>query len=171
MAPPKRRRQIGARPRCVLFKPAGVPARSLRESVLSVDEFEALRLADYMQLYHQQAAERMGVSRQTFGRILALARRKMVGALVEGNALRITGGAIQMSEMRTFCCVGCGHTWEVPFGTGRPTECPACNGKNFHRIQDETTADSPGRARAGRRGGGRRAGGKGQGRGADRNDS
>jgi len=61
----------------------------LRETVLAADEMEALRLADAMGLYHKQAAEQMGISRQTFERILNRAREKVSTALVEGLAIRI----------------------------------------------------------------------------------
>jgi predicted DNA-binding protein (UPF0251 family) len=143
-----------------LFKPAGVPACSLKEIVVTVDEFEALRLADYEGLYQEQAAEQMGVSRQTFGRIVEAARKKVTQALVEGLVLKIEGGEIEMAEMRAFECADCGHVWEVPFGTGRPAECPACKGKSFQRAKE---------AEAGSTGGGRsrccrhRRGGQGQG--------
>ncbi len=69
-------RRIASLPGSSLFKPAGIPACSLGEVVLAIDEFEALRLADYVALYQEQAAERMGVSRQTFGRIVETARKK-----------------------------------------------------------------------------------------------
>ncbi|GAG34461.1 unnamed protein product, partial [marine sediment metagenome] len=49
------------------FKPRGIPLAALEEVVLTVDEFEALRLADLQGLYQAQAAEKMDVSRQTFG--------------------------------------------------------------------------------------------------------
>lgn len=75
-----------------LFKPAGVPGSALDRILLSLDEFEALRLADYEGLYHEAAALRMGVSRQTFGRILEGARRKVADVLVNGRALLISGG-------------------------------------------------------------------------------
>jgi len=133
---PKRCRRIANLPGCSLFKPAGVPGWSLAELVLTVDEFEALRLADYEALYQEQAAERMRISRQTFGRIVEAARKKVARALVEGCVLRIEGGEIEMAEMRVFECAGCGHVWEVPFGTGRLAECPACQSKDFHRASE-----------------------------------
>ncbi len=61
----------------------------LEESILGLDEFEALRLADLEGLYHADAAARMGVSRATFGRILANARRIVADALVGGKAIGI----------------------------------------------------------------------------------
>lgn len=74
-------------PECWCFQPVG--RGSLGEQVtLDLDELEALRLADLLGLYQEQAAEKMGVSRATFGRILESAHRKVAGALVEGKVLR-----------------------------------------------------------------------------------
>ncbi len=113
--PQKRRKKWCVSPEKVVRKPwAGVPARSLVEIVLTVDEFEALRLADYEGLYQKQAAERMGISRPTFGRIVEAARRKVARALVEGGVLRIEGGVVAMPRIRSFTCAGCGHAWAVP---------------------------------------------------------
>jgi len=130
-------RRIACMPQCVLFKPAGIPASCLDEVVLSLDELEALRLADLAGLYHEQAAERMEVSRQTFGRTLENARRKVAQVLTEGKALRIEGGEVEMSEVRTFKCYDCQHTWQLPFGGGRPAECPGCKSANIHRSEEE----------------------------------
>jgi DNA-directed RNA polymerase subunit RPC12/RpoP len=98
-----------------------------------MDEFEALRLADLDGAYHEQAALEMNVSRQTFGRILESARRKVARVLVEGLALRIEGGVIERTFQRAFTCAGCGKDWEEPFGTGRPAGCPACGSADFFR--------------------------------------
>ncbi len=89
MARPPCPRRIGHRPPADYFKPAGIPLRDLREIPLAGDEMEAVRLADHQDLYHAQAAVKMGVSRQTFDRILRRARRKIAEALVLGQALRI----------------------------------------------------------------------------------
>lgn len=109
-----------------------------------MDEFEAIRLADFDGLYHDKAAEQMNVSRQTFGRIIEAARHKVAQVLVEGIALRIEGGEIEMAETQTFKCMKCQHTWNVPFGTGRPSECPACNDASICRDEGQ-----PGRRRPG----------------------
>ncbi len=61
---------------------------------LTLDEFEALRLADYMGLYHEEAGQQMGVSRPTFSRIIEQARRKLSKALVEGIPIYINGGSV-----------------------------------------------------------------------------
>lgn len=91
-------RRVSGRPASSLFKPAGIPAKELPEIDLTLDEFEALRLADYEGLYQEAAALRMGVSRQTFGRIVEAARRKIADALVNGKALRVEGGKTVFDE-------------------------------------------------------------------------
>jgi uncharacterized protein len=133
MPRPKCMRTVSGTPDFTLFKPAGVPASSLEEIVLTVDEFEAIRLADREGLYYDEAADVMNISRQTFGRIVQSARQKTAEALVEGKALRIDGGTVHMIETRNFQCDGCGHGWETPLGTGRPSSCPQCRGATIHR--------------------------------------
>lgn len=81
-------------PAVMYFKPAGVPLRLLEEVALSLDEVEALRLADLKAMHQQAAAEQMGVSRATFGRVVESARRKVADALVNGKALRMGGGPV-----------------------------------------------------------------------------
>lgn len=88
------RRRICGRPTVAIFKPAGAPARDLDELAMTLDEFEAIRLADLEGLYQEEAASRMRVSRTTFGRIVDTARRKVAEALMRGLALRIEGGPV-----------------------------------------------------------------------------
>ncbi len=87
-------RRVAGKPMASIFKPAGIPARYLDEVRLTLDEYEALRLADLEGLYQENAALRMEVSRPTFGRILEVAHRKVAEALVKGKALRIEGGPV-----------------------------------------------------------------------------
>jgi predicted DNA-binding protein (UPF0251 family) len=89
-------RHVGFKPPAGLFKPAGVPACTLEQVTLSLDEVEALRLADLEGLYQEQAARRMRISRPTFSRIVETARRKVADALIHGKALRLEGGAVKM---------------------------------------------------------------------------
>jgi uncharacterized protein len=95
-------RRIAGRPAAPIFKPIGIPVGELEEVVMTLDEFEAMRLADLDQLYQEQAAEQMNVSRPTFSRIIESAHRKTADALVHGKALRIEGGPVQMQGRR--CC-------------------------------------------------------------------
>ncbi|MDD3980918.1 MAG: DUF134 domain-containing protein [Spirochaetia bacterium] len=91
-------RRLGAAPQQRFLKPAGIPARNLEVVVLGFDEAEALRLADLEGLYQEAAARSMGVSRQTFGRIVEIARRKVADAILNGKALKIEGGEINLAD-------------------------------------------------------------------------
>jgi predicted DNA-binding protein (UPF0251 family) len=94
MPRPRRTRRIDAALRARVFKPAGIPLAELEQRPVTLDGLEALRLADLEGLYHEEAARRMGVSRATFGRVLAEARRAVAGALVDGAALALEGGPV-----------------------------------------------------------------------------
>jgi len=91
--PPKPRWIFGP-PLAAVFKPAGVPARTLAWVTLALDEFEALRLVDREGLDQDQAAERMGVSRPTVTRLLGRARAKVAQVICDGAALAIEGGPV-----------------------------------------------------------------------------
>jgi predicted DNA-binding protein (UPF0251 family) len=71
------------------FKPRGIPLVDLEEVSIRLDELEAIRLADYEGLYHEDAAQKMKISRATFGRILDEARHKVAEAIIKGKALKI----------------------------------------------------------------------------------
>jgi len=77
-----------------VFKPRGVPTGELEIVTVTLDGLEALRLADLEGLYQAEAAERMQVSRATFARILAEARRAVATALIQGKALEFAGGEV-----------------------------------------------------------------------------
>jgi predicted DNA-binding protein (UPF0251 family) len=107
-------------PRAAVFR----PPQSLGEAevVMTLDELEAVRLADLDGLYQVDAARRMGVSRATFGRIVAAARAKVAEALVHGRALRIEGGPVIAVAPRGNCA-----TCDVatgPRGTCANCACP-----------------------------------------------
>lgn len=118
MPRPKTKRSISERPEITWFKPAGVPLRSLDEVVLTLDEMEAIRLADLEGMYQEDAAKHLDVSRQTVGRILTAAHRKVAEALVKGKAIRIEGGSVKyrgcecercadkVQHGKTPCCIG-----------------------------------------------------------------
>jgi len=125
--------------------------RYLKEVILTIDEYEALRLADLEKMYHETAAKKMGISRQTFGNILTNAHLKIADSFVNGKAIKIEGGVYRMEAKRTFYCRDCEHEWQVPFGTGRPQTCPQCNSKNIHH-----TPQDRGYGRGGRQGKGHR---------------
>jgi predicted DNA-binding protein (UPF0251 family) len=86
----KHRRNIGFSASVTYFKPAGMPRHQLEEVVLEEDEIEAVRLANLEGLYHEDAAREMGISRQTFGRIIASANKKIAEGLIHGKSILIS---------------------------------------------------------------------------------
>ena len=83
MVRPRKDRMVDIDPRASYFKPRGIPMIDLQEVRLTIDELEALRLADLNGLSHEQAGKEMGVSRATFGRIVETARRIVADALIK----------------------------------------------------------------------------------------
>jgi predicted DNA-binding protein (UPF0251 family) len=130
MPRPRRFRWVRAQPSSTYFKPRGVPLAALEEAVLTVDEHEAIRLADLEGLQQEEAAERMNVSRATFGRIVASARRKIADALVNAKAIRVEGGDFVMAGAHI--CDDCGYTWNLTFGAAVPPVCPSCESPNIN---------------------------------------
>jgi len=90
---PKIHRNICGRAAYSCFKPNKVPMAQLEHIALEKDELEALRLVDLNGMQQLQAAERMGVSRQTLANILKRGRKKVASCLVDGKALLLDGAA------------------------------------------------------------------------------
>lgn len=101
MPRPRIPRRIWFDPHVTHFKPAGVRLREAGEVILTVDEFEAIRLKDFEGLDQTEAAGKMGISQPTFQRLYNIARRKIADALVNGKAIRVEGGSfISMGRAR-----------------------------------------------------------------------
>lgn len=98
MPRPFKNRMISVDPEITYFKPQGVPMRFLESVTLGHDELEAVKLADLEEMYQEQAAQKMGVSRQTFGNIINSARKKIADAMVNGKAIKIEGGPVIKCE-------------------------------------------------------------------------
>jgi len=98
MPRPRICRKVSGTPKATYFKPRGVPLSDHGEAYLTVEGLEALKLADLESLTTTEAAARMEVSRHTFGRILADARRAVADALVNALALRIEGGEYSVTD-------------------------------------------------------------------------
>ncbi|MEJ2057902.1 MAG: DUF134 domain-containing protein [Desulfofustis sp.] len=94
MVRPKKRRLVSAYPTINAFVPQGINITG--ETALTVDEFEAIRLSDFEQLDQQGGAALMGVSRHTFGRLLARGRAVVADAMVTGKVLKIEGGSYEL---------------------------------------------------------------------------
>jgi len=85
----RKERNIEADHSKVCFKPCGIRGNRLEHIILYEDEIEAIRLADFESLYQQESADRMGISRTTFSRLVESARKKVADALLHQKAIKI----------------------------------------------------------------------------------
>lgn len=104
MGRPEKTRTVGCVAQGRAFKPVGRPVTELEIETLRADELEALRLADLEGLYQEAAAQRMGVSRPTFARILDRARSIVARALVEERLLVIGDGPVVTGPSQPLPC-------------------------------------------------------------------
>ena len=104
MARPSRCRRICLEPQYDTFVPGGVSDGE--PIVLTVDEYEAVRLIDFEKTTHEQCARQMGISRTTVTEMYETARFKIADCLVNGKPLRITGGNYRLCEGSARPCCG-----------------------------------------------------------------
>jgi predicted DNA-binding protein (UPF0251 family) len=127
-------RRVGCRFNGRGFRPIGRPACELPVVTLGLDGLEAIRLVDRELLYQDAAAERMGVSRQTFARILARARRSVAECLLE-NSILLIQPAITTAAPRDR--PGCPIHDETR-RRGRGCRCPMRSGqRDDTRVKDD----------------------------------
>nr|WP_238543519.1 DUF134 domain-containing protein [Pelosinus sp. HCF1] len=142
MGRPHKERRVEQLPPTTHYKPVGIPLRDIEEVILTIEEMEAIRLADIEQLDQASAAERMEVSRPTFHRIVNSAHQKIAAALWQGHALRVDGGNFRIAhrfqaDPRHCICHTCGHKWSLPHGTGQrchDLSCPQCQASTVSRV-------------------------------------
>ena len=91
----KKVRYIQKMPKVSQFSPRGKPGRP-DEIELKVDEYEAIKLADFQGYDQSEGAMAMGISRPSFGRILRNGRKIIADALVNGKIIRIRTGNVQV---------------------------------------------------------------------------
>ncbi len=83
------KRRIRGNPNSYYFKPRGIRMKQLEENLLTIDEFEAIRLIDLEEIPQEQAAQKMHISQPTLSRILKSARKKISEAIIKGKAIKI----------------------------------------------------------------------------------
>jgi uncharacterized protein len=103
MPRPKRKRVVNHPPMMEGFKPFGIPITDLEPVILFFEEYEAMRLLDYLGMTQLEAAKEMAVSRPTLTRIYEKARRTIAEAFVEGKAIFIAGGDYHTDEFWYRC--------------------------------------------------------------------
>lgn len=125
MARPQNDRVVHQPPLFTEFKPAGVPVRDLENVLLTLDELEAFRLADHLNMSHAEAADEMEISRSVFTRLIERARGKIARLIIEGKLLTIEGGNIHF-RYNLIKCHSCGHMFRININN-TVTECPVCH--------------------------------------------
>ncbi len=121
----KRHRYVHQEPPISVYKPAGIPIKELDEILITLDEYEAMRLADFEGMNQREACEIMQISQSTFNRVLAAARKKIAQGIVEGHVLRIEGGRYILSDgSGGLQCTECGYRLDMKKDDGR--SCPKC---------------------------------------------
>ena len=104
MARPVRCRRICFEPKYDSFAPCG--SEIMEQVLLTVDEFEAIRLIDYEKRTHEQCARQMGISRTTVTEMYEKARTKIADCIVNGRMLCISGGNYALCDGSAWRCCG-----------------------------------------------------------------
>jgi len=132
----KRHRLVTKEPPVSVYKPAGIPAMELEEILITIDEFEALRLADFEGLSQRDASTAMQISQPTFNRVLSSARHKVASGLVQGFVLRIEGGRYRLADGTGILeCIDCGAS--VDMSSENKSSCHACGSTRLRWLRWE----------------------------------
>jgi len=152
MVRPRGIRHVSSLPTITYYKPQGIQLSSIGEIVLTIEEFESLKLKDYLGKSENESSESMKISQPTFNRLYNNAKKKLIKAIVEGLAIKIEGGNYKMpnrdgtgprgmgqnGNRRNF---GAGqgrglgrNTQNFGIGSGGTCKCPNCDYEITHNI-------------------------------------
>lgn len=115
------------------YKPIGVSSSNLDSISLQLEEYEAIRLADYENLKQEDAAISMNVSRPTFTRIYNSARKKIAQSFIEGKTLLFKGGNINIDE-KWYKCNKCCEIFRLTINCER--KCTTCNSSDIENLKE-----------------------------------
>lgn len=116
MPRPRKCRRVRCLPEYDEFGPYNIDPNNLKEVVLSIDEFETIRLIDKFDLNQAECSSYMNVARTTVQQIYTSARKKIALALIEGAKLKIEGGDYELCEMDNYNRRECyGHNCQRKF--------------------------------------------------------
>lgn len=104
--------------------------------IVTVSEFEAMRLKHYVGLNQKKAAEIMGISQPTFSRILEGAHQKITRSIIEGKKIKVYGGNFDYKlSFIGYGCLDCNHEWEeVSASREKKVDCINCSSKNVYYL-------------------------------------
>ncbi len=106
MPRPKKCRRVCCMPQFREFVPVNRDTES-HFVVLTVDEYETIRLIDKMGLSQEECGEYMKIARTTVQQIYTNARKKLAEVLVDGLPLKIEGGDYTLCDSKS-AHDGCG---------------------------------------------------------------
>ncbi len=118
----KKNRYVQMAPHFSGFNPLGLVNKNKNVTIISFEEYEALKLCDYEHLKQVEAADLMNISRPTFTRIYESVRKKIAQAFVEGSPIIFEGGNAYIAEW--YKCVFCEITFTLKIESEK--KCPLC---------------------------------------------
>lgn len=130
----KLHRRVTREPPVSVYKPAGIPAKDLEEILITIDEFEAIKLSDFEGLSQRDASAVMHISQPTFNRVLSSARNKVAKGLVQGYVLRIEGGRYVLADgTGVLECLDCGSS--VDMSSDDKSKCKECGSTRLRWLR------------------------------------
>lgn len=131
MARPKNLRRIDTHPIIKGYTPVELKKRNRERSlvIINLEEYEAIRLCDYESMSQEEASLLMGVSRPTFTRIYAHARKKVAKAFTEGRGIVFEGGRVFL-DSDWYNCSNCDSSFNNYQHIANPT-CTLCGSSNI----------------------------------------
>ncbi len=125
-------KKVVAPPVFMGFKPYGCTDDCEGSVELLYEEYEAIKLADYKLMTHQEACVLMGVSRATFARIYETARRKIARAFVEAKEIKTVYGNVWFDN-EWYICNACNTRFTINHPDDRQ-ECPHCHSTDIKHV-------------------------------------
>lgn len=107
MPRPRKCRKVCCLPRNMAFYPANTESKGSDVIIMSVDEYESVRLIDHEGFSQEECGEYMNIARTTVQLVYNSARKKLADALVNGRPLKIEGGDYSLCDGKEAYC-GCG---------------------------------------------------------------
>jgi len=114
------------------FKPIGIKRHNREQIILTLDGFEAFRLADQLGYSDALASDEMEISRSTFSRLIEKARKKIADFIIQGKSLTIGGGTVHF-RVNIIQCEDYEHMFRISFEQSI-TECPSCHSKKIINL-------------------------------------
>ncbi|MCW0484327.1 DUF134 domain-containing protein [Gaoshiqia sediminis] len=131
----KRHRRISGPPESKGFQTIGNLGRQREPIWMSYEEYEAIRLNDYLKLGQEDGAGQMDVSRSTFARIYDSARKKVARSLVEGRPIVFSGGDVYFNHP-AFRCKKCANWFRNSSAGKKPDNCTICSSTDIEQFHE-----------------------------------